>query len=125
MGISGVSKEVIGENTSLIQKMVEHATKIADAVCPEPAGQETERESIREVLRCAVESLEKQLAVYAVPFQKKVLQVVMENFPAKEAQYEQEVRRQEADDNLLDATSEWPVEEVEALVAALRSQKNE
>jgi hypothetical protein len=71
-------------------------------------------------LRCAIGHLEELLRIYTVPFQKRILQTAMDAFPAKEVQYEQEVRRQEADDNLLDATSEWPVEKLERLLTILK-----
>ena len=86
----------------------------------ESLEQGTNREFGRESLQCAVGHLEELLRIYTVPFQKKVLQIVMEAFPAKEAQYKQEVRRQEADDNLLDVTSPWPVEKLERLLSILK-----
>jgi hypothetical protein len=86
----------------------------------ESLAQETEGEFGRESLQCAVGHLEELLMIYTVPFQKKILQVVMDAFPAKEVQYEQEVRRQTADDNLLDVTSSWPVERLENLILTLK-----
>jgi len=118
-----IQNEVNNGQTSLSEKILEHANKIANAICPEVVEQE-EGTVKSEYLSLAANRVENALMIYTVPFQKKVLQIVMDNFPAKEVQYEQEVRRQEADDALLNATTEWPTEEVEALVVAIRNQKN-
>jgi hypothetical protein len=115
-----IRNEMNNGQTSLSEKMLEHANRIADAVFPEPVAQEAEGGFNSEGLQCAVDRIENALMCYVVPFQKKVLEIIMEAFPAKEAQYEQEIRRQEADDALLNATTEWATEKVEKLTRILK-----
>ena len=119
MGLD-IQDEINNGQTSLSEKMLEHANRIADAVFPEPVAQEAEGGFNSEGLQCAVDRIENALMIYAVPFQKQILKLVMDNFPAKEAQYEQEIRRQEADDALLNATTEWATEKVEKLTRILK-----
>jgi hypothetical protein len=120
----GTQDEVIDEQLLRIKEAFAGAVKVADAVFPEPVAQETEGEFGRESLQCAVGHIEEVLVCYVVPFQKKILQTAMDAFPAKEVQYEQEVRRQTADDNLLDITSKWPTVKVEKLNTILKGLEN-
>lgn len=92
-----------------------------ESLVPETGG-----EFGSESLQYAVGHLEELLRCYVVPFQKKILKIIADNFPAKEAQYAEEIRRQAADDELLDVTSSWPVEKLESLLITLKEgPKNE
>jgi hypothetical protein len=113
-----IANEAISGPLGRIRKAF--AKAMEDTSAPGTAGQREEGTFESEHLSLGVKHVENALMIYAVPFQKQILKLVMDNFPAKEAQYEQEVRRQEADDNLLDATSEWPVEKIKKLTNNLK-----
>jgi len=121
METSEGSKNSIGEQVAWIKKAFEHANKIADAVCPESGEQREEGTFESEHLSLGVKHVENALMIYAVPFQKQILKLVMDNFPAKEEKHNQEVRRQEADNALLNAITGWSVEKVEKLTNILKN----
>jgi hypothetical protein len=121
METSEGSKNGIGEQVAWIKKAFEHANKIADAVCPESGEQREEGTFESEHLSLGVKHVENALMIYAVPFQKQILKLVMDNFPAKEEKHNQEVRRQEADNALLNAITGWSVEKVEKLTNILKN----
>jgi hypothetical protein len=125
MGTSEVSKDGIGEQMDRIKKTFANAGKVADAIFPEPGEQREEGTFESEHFALAKKHVDEALECYTPPFCEKVLQAVIAELEPKKKAYELEVQRQTADDNLLDVTSEWPTERVEALIATLRGQKNE
>ena len=114
-----ISNKAISEPLERIRKAF--AKAMEDTSAPGTAGQREEGTFESEHLSLGVKHVENALMIYAVPFQKQILKLVMDNFPAKEEKHNQEVRRQEADNALLNAITGWSVEKVEKLTNILKN----
>lgn len=122
MGNSEVSKEVIGEQLSRIRTAF--AKALEDTSAPEFVSQEGERTFDEKHFSLAKKHVNEALKFYTPFFCEKVLQAVIAELEPKKKEYELEVKRQDADNELLDVTSEWSTEKLEALIATLRGFKN-
>jgi len=64
--------------------------------------------------------IDEALEFYAPPFCEKVLQTVIAELAEKKKEYELKVKRQDADNELLNVTGEWPTEKLERLLTILK-----
>lgn len=108
---------VVGEQ--LLRIRMAFANAINDVKIPEFVSQEGERTFDEEHFSLAKKHVDEALEFYTPFFCEKVLRIVIAELEPKKKKYEQEVRRQEADNALLNAIIEWPAEKVEKLTSVL------
>jgi hypothetical protein len=113
-----ISNEVIGEQLGRIRKAFE-------SIIPEVGEQESEPTFESEHFSLVKAHVWEALKFYTPPFCEKVLQTVIAELAEKKKEYELEVKRQDADNELLNVTSEWPTEKLEVLITTLRGFKHE
>ena len=118
MGTSEVSKDGIGEQMARIKKAFEK--ELEDMEDPGLVDQKNEPDSGEEHFSRKVEDVEDALKFYTPIFQEKVLLAVLARLAEKKKAYELEIKRQEADDALLNAITEWSTEKVNKLISILK-----
>jgi hypothetical protein len=113
-----ISNEAISEPLGRIRKAF--AKAMEDMEDPGLVDQKNESDSGEEHFSRKVEDVEDALKFYTPIFQEKVLLAVLARLAEKKKAYELEIKRQEADDALLNAITEWSTEKVNKLISILK-----